>query len=146
MFYLEAPDDFNAQFEAAGCFIEHEKEILLLRRLKGDRHKNTWGLPSGKIERGESPLLAMIREIQEETGIVVDESDLELIVPSPVFVRFLDYDFLYYMYRVEFGKRPCVRLSSREHGGYRWVSPYGALSLPLITDLDNCIKWVYEER
>lgn len=54
--------------EAAGGVVFNEKqEALLIYRLK------TWDLPKGKIDKGETPEIAAIREIQEETGLNVVE-------------------------------------------------------------------------
>ena len=48
---------------AAGGLIEHEDKFLFIYRL--DR----WDLPKGKLEMGESPDEAAIRECEEECGI-----------------------------------------------------------------------------
>ncbi len=54
--------------EAAGGVVYNQKgEILLIFRLK------TWDLPKGKIDAGETPEVAAVREIQEETGLNVVE-------------------------------------------------------------------------
>lgn len=42
--------------------------ILMLRRADNGR----WGLPAGMIEPGEQPADAVLREIQEETGVVAE--------------------------------------------------------------------------
>jgi 8-oxo-dGTP pyrophosphatase MutT (NUDIX family) len=41
--------------------------VLLLRRADDGR----WGLPAGAIDPGESPAQAVVREVREETGLVV---------------------------------------------------------------------------
>jgi 8-oxo-dGTP pyrophosphatase MutT (NUDIX family) len=54
--------------EAAGGVVYNEKaEVLVIYRLK------TWDLPKGKIDKGETPEIAAVREIQEETGLNVVE-------------------------------------------------------------------------
>lgn len=49
---------------AAGGILEREGEILLVQR---PRYKD-WSLPKGKLDRGETPLQAALREVREETG------------------------------------------------------------------------------
>lgn len=52
------------------CFIRYEQRILMLLRKKAP-NKGRWNGVGGKIEAGEEPRVAMLREIQEETGLVV---------------------------------------------------------------------------
>ena len=49
---------------AAGGILEREGEILLVKRAR----YNDWSLPKGKLDRGETPLRAALREVREETG------------------------------------------------------------------------------
>lgn len=56
--------------ELAGCIIRnHQNEILLLHRNTPKLHQ--WELPGGKLEVGETPAAAAIREIDEELGVAV---------------------------------------------------------------------------
>jgi 8-oxo-dGTP pyrophosphatase MutT (NUDIX family) len=48
---------------AGGCVFNAYGELLVIYRRK------SWDLPKGKIDPGESPKMAAIREVQEETGI-----------------------------------------------------------------------------
>ncbi len=57
---------------AGGCVFNEKGEVLLQRR--GDSNK--WGLPGGAIELGETPQMAAIREIKEETGLDVEVVNL----------------------------------------------------------------------
>ncbi|HEY3742952.1 MAG TPA: NUDIX hydrolase [Bryobacteraceae bacterium] len=49
---------------AAGGILERRGEILLVQR---PRYQD-WSLPKGKLDRGETPLQAALREVHEETG------------------------------------------------------------------------------
>lgn len=57
---------------AGGCVFDQEGKVLLQRR--GD--SNRWGFPGGAIEIGETPEMAAIREVREETGLDVSVKDL----------------------------------------------------------------------
>ncbi len=51
--------------------------ILLTRRgSKLNSHAGQWALPGGRIDPGETPLQAALREVHEEVGLILSESDL----------------------------------------------------------------------
>lgn len=49
---------------------EHGRVLLVLRGNEPDR--GTWSLPGGRVEPGESAEAAIVREMQEETGLAVE--------------------------------------------------------------------------
>lgn len=51
--------------------IFHKEFILATRRSRGMHLAGKWEFPGGKIEKGETPDACIVREIQEELGIVV---------------------------------------------------------------------------
>jgi mutator protein MutT len=54
--------------EASGCIVKNAKgEVLMMKRL------GFWDLPKGKIDKGETPDQAAIRELEEETGVEAKE-------------------------------------------------------------------------
>ncbi|GAA2140749.1 NUDIX hydrolase [Actinomadura napierensis] len=59
----DAPGD--APMPAALVVVRHGMSVLLVF----DRHRRQWELPGGRIEPGESPLQAGVRELCEETGL-----------------------------------------------------------------------------
>jgi 8-oxo-dGTP diphosphatase len=49
--------------------LEREGKILICRRRPDQAHPLKWEFPGGKLEAGESPESALVRELREELGI-----------------------------------------------------------------------------
>jgi mutator protein MutT len=67
----------DSVIKAAGVMFVSGNSVLLLKRAGKEHEDGTWAFPGGKIEDGETPEQAAIRESQEETGIA--PGDLEQI-------------------------------------------------------------------
>jgi 8-oxo-dGTP diphosphatase len=141
MIYTEVPDDFQPKFAVVSCYVEHGGKILLLHRQSYKSEGDKWGVPAGKVDAGETEKEALVREVYEETGILLD-SELPHFL-SKISVRHSDYDFTYCMYKMILDVMPEVIIHSEEHQGFQWTTPQKALSLNLVTDLDECIKMFY---
>ena len=137
------PENFNSKFEGAFCILEtNKREILLLHRQDYKPEGNTWGIPGGKMNIGEAFERAVRRETMEETGIDLEGNKVELL--KKVYVKFPEYDFIFYMFRCKIGERCSVTINSQEHKNYCWIRPEDASNnLPLIGGLDECFKMVY---
>ena len=61
----------------AAALVDVERRVLLQQRAPGRQMEGLWEFPGGKINAGERPEPALARELEEELGIVVSESDLE---------------------------------------------------------------------
>ncbi|MGB7405363.1 MAG: 8-oxo-dGTP diphosphatase MutT [Pacificimonas sp.] len=61
---------------AAAALVDRDGRILLSQRPDGKHLAGTWEFPGGKIEAGETPEAALIRELREELGIDTHESCL----------------------------------------------------------------------
>jgi 8-oxo-dGTP diphosphatase len=59
------------------ALIDDRGQVLLQQRPKGKAMAGLWEFPGGKIQTGETPETALCRELDEELGITVAESDLE---------------------------------------------------------------------
>ena len=55
--------------EAVVGVVEQQGRFLMIKRASTATHSGWWGVPSGKIERGETQPEAVIRELTEELGI-----------------------------------------------------------------------------
>ncbi|MCG8578092.1 MAG: NUDIX domain-containing protein [Flavobacteriales bacterium] len=59
--------------EAAGGIVQRKKSFLFIKR------NGLWDIPKGKLEKGESPELGGIREIEEECGVMAPQIIKHLI-------------------------------------------------------------------
>jgi 8-oxo-dGTP diphosphatase len=61
---------------AACALIDTDTRVLLARRPEGKKMAGLWEFPGGKVNPGETPEAALIRELREELGIDVAEACL----------------------------------------------------------------------
>ena len=83
--HIEARDINNVP---NGCYISvvgvviinENDEILLQKRSRNKRvNPSKWGICGGKVDLGETPLEAGIRETLEEIGVVLNKEELEIL-------------------------------------------------------------------
>lgn len=71
------------------------------RILLQQRHDESWSLPAGAIEPGESPGQAVVREVLEETGLAVHPISIAGVVGGPSCrVRYANQDEVEYVVTV----------------------------------------------
>ena len=61
---------------SAVALIDRDGRILLAQRPEGKSMAGLWEFPGGKIEEGETPEAALVRELEEELGIKTWDSCL----------------------------------------------------------------------
>ncbi len=61
---------------ASYALVRREDTVLLTRNSARGPHPGRWSLPGGGVEHGEQPRDALVREVQEETGLVATAGDL----------------------------------------------------------------------
>ena len=124
-----------------GCFLEYNGKFVVLLRHAHKPNGNTWGLPAGKVEDGESDQAAVLRELKEETGYVAHESDLEHLGDF-VFGQD-DKPYTFATYRVQLNEPYETTLEDAAHAESKWVSAEGCYALPnLIPDFHELLKLV----
>lgn len=101
-------------------FDQKNKTVLLHRRdHRAKQSPNMWDCFGGKIETGEKPMEAFIRELYEELEITILEKQIKLLFKDRV-------KCIYYIHYPDWKTR-AIRLG--EGAGYAWFSIEDALKL-----------------
>ena len=119
--------------------IDEQDRYLMMWRSDHPHFGTDADLPGGTIEDDETPLLAAVREVEEEAGILISESNLELLYDGTEYSTHGEEIFLYLM---RSSKRPLVRLSW-EHSSYQWI-PREEFLEAAENAKDNYMHMVYE--
>jgi 8-oxo-dGTP diphosphatase len=75
-FPLVPPLSLKTVLVAACALIDADGRVLIAQRPAGKAMAGLWEFPGGKVEAGERPEQSLIRELNEELGIVVEEACL----------------------------------------------------------------------
>lgn len=60
----------------AAALTDRDGRVLMQERPAGKQHGGLWEFPGGKMESGETPEAALVRELAEELAITVDAAAL----------------------------------------------------------------------
>ncbi len=135
--YQTKPQGFKAAVEVSACYLEIDGQLLLLQCSSSKPEPGKWGVPAGKLEIGETPTQAAKRELYEETGILVENSDLRAI--GSLYIRKPNMDYVYHLFQITLKVKPEIRLSS-EHLNYLWASQQTMETLPLMAGALEAIQ------
>ena len=100
------------------ALVDPDGRVLLAQRPPGKAMADLWEFPGGKIEPGETPEAALIREIDEELGINTKQSCL-----APVSFASHDYEAFHLVLLLYICRRWQGRPEPREGGELAWVRP-----------------------
>lgn len=64
---------------AVNAILIYENAVLLIKQNRPEKAKGKWWLPWGKVDKGESFLEALHREIYEEVGIEINNAEIKKI-------------------------------------------------------------------
>lgn len=108
----------------AAAVVIREGRVLLTRRTEGQHLAGMWELPGGKLEEGESPEEALVRECREECGIEVDVGEILDVTHH----RYPDKTVLLLFYRCALRSGQVRHLQVADHA---WVAPPDLDDFPL---------------
>lgn len=119
------------------CLIHQGDRLLLQNRRKKDW--NGWTLPGGHIEKGESIVDAVVREMQEETGLTIHSPKLCGIKQFPI----ENGRYLVFLFRTESFSG---EVRSSDEGEMRWISRSELSDFNTVNDFDELLRVMLDDR
>ncbi|MBI1182484.1 MAG: NUDIX domain-containing protein [Alphaproteobacteria bacterium] len=102
----------------AVALVDVDGRVLIAQRPEGRSMAGLWEFPGGKVEPGETPEAALIRELQEELGIDTWASCL-----APFTFASHTYDGFHLLMPLFVCRKWQGTPAAREHAALKWVFP-----------------------
>ena len=125
----------------ACALVDVDNRVLIAQRPEGKAMAGLWEFPGGKVNDGERPEDALIRELGEELGITVREACL-----APLTFASHTYSDFHLLMPLYICRRWEGVVTAREHQALTWVRanklrdyPMPAADLPLIPALTDLL-------
>jgi len=122
---------------SAVALIDRDGRVLIAKRPEGKAMAGLWEFPGGKVEPGETPESALIRELHEELGIETWSSCL-----APLTFASHTYDDFHLLMPLFACRKWDGVARPREHAALKWVGvrdlagyPMPAADVPLVAVL-----------
>lgn len=111
----------------AVALVDPDGRVLIAQRPEGKNMAGLWEFPGGKVEAGERPEDALIRELSEELGITVKEACL-----APFTFASHSYEKFHLLMPLYLCRRWEGIAQPRHHAAHKWVRPneMGAYPMP----------------
>lgn len=111
---------------AACALVDPDGRVLLAQRPEGKSMAGLWEFPGGKVEAGERPEEALIRELNEELGITVREPCL-----APLTFASHTYPDFHLLMPLFICRRWEGFVRAAEGQAIKWVQPKDLRSYPM---------------
>lgn len=102
----------------ACALVDADRRVLIAQRPEGKSLAGLWEFPGGKLEAGETPEGALIRELQEELGIETKTACL-----APLSFASHSYENLHLLMPLYVCRKWQGTPVAREHAALKWVRP-----------------------
>ena len=110
-------------YDIAVSVIEYKNKILITKRLNKNFLPGLWEFPGGKIEKNETAIQAIIREVKEETNLTVS---------NPIFLGNIKHKYSHFGVNISlFISFPKSIKSLNLSQEYRWIRMKDILNYPL---------------
>jgi 8-oxo-dGTP diphosphatase len=121
-----APKSRRIVFVVAAALVDRDNRVLIAQRPEGKSLAGLWEFPGGKLDAGETPEEALVRELREELGIEVCLTCL-----SPFTFASHTYDDFHLMMPLYVCRDWEGEVSPREGQAIKWVRTKDLNSYPM---------------
>lgn len=108
----------NIVLVVACALVDVDGRVLICKRPQGKSLAGLWEFPGGKVEVGETPEAALIREMDEELGITITQSCL-----APFVFASHTYETFHLLMPLYLCRRWSGVVVAKEHEALAWVRP-----------------------
>ncbi|QLQ12883.1 MAG: (deoxy)nucleoside triphosphate pyrophosphohydrolase [Brevundimonas sp.] len=121
----------------AVALIDSDGRVLIAQRPEGKQLAGLWEFPGGKVDLGERPEQALVRELKEELGIDVTEACL-----APFVFASHAYDSFHLLMPLYLCRRWTGVVQAREHSALKWVRPNQLHAFPMPPADAPLVAWL----
>lgn len=115
---IEAKPALPLVLVVACALVDTDGRVLICKRPEGKALAGLWEFPGGKVEPGEGPEAALIREMHEELGITITASCL-----APFVFASHSYETFHLLMPLYLCRRWEGVVMAKEHAALAWVKP-----------------------
>lgn len=121
----------------AAALVDSDGRVLIAQRPEGKQLAGLWEFPGGKVEPGETPEIALIRELEEELGITVKQACL-----APFVFASHTYESFHLLMPLYLIRRWEGEPEAKEHTAIKWVRPNDMRNYPMPPADDPLVAWL----
>ena len=123
--------------DAPKPMVDIDGRVLICQRPKGKQLAGLWEFPGGKVEPGETPEQALIRELKEELSVTITEACL-----APFVFASHAYDSFHLIMPLFLLRRWEGLVKAREHEALAWVKPARLNDYPMPPADAPLVAWL----
>ncbi len=121
----------------AAALVDADGRVLIAQRPEGKQLAGLWEFPGGKVDPGERPEEALIRELREELDIGVAEACL-----APFVFASHAYESFHLLMPLYLCRRWRGHVRAREHSALAWVKPARLADYPMPPADEPLVAWL----
>ena len=118
--------NLNVMLVVAAALERRDGMMLVQQRPAGKHHAGLWEFPGGKVEAGETPEVALVRELAEELGIAIEPAHLSPITFASVMG--VERRIVLLLYRATCWRGEPAAI---EAAALRWAKPADLRAMPM---------------